>query len=66
MALCLISDAQFCWEHLVDWGFMHLNGKGLRANLCKLTSGLLFTIFGFKEMLYFMLGRLRLRIKVSI
>uniref|UniRef100_A0A2N9HS76 Reverse transcriptase zinc-binding domain-containing protein n=1 Tax=Fagus sylvatica TaxID=28930 RepID=A0A2N9HS76_FAGSY len=38
MALCLISDPQFCWEYLVEWGFMHLNGKGLRANLCKLTS----------------------------
>jgi hypothetical protein len=36
MALCLISDPQFCWEHLVEWGSMHLKRKGLRANLCKL------------------------------
>uniref|UniRef100_A0A2N9JAL9 Reverse transcriptase domain-containing protein n=1 Tax=Fagus sylvatica TaxID=28930 RepID=A0A2N9JAL9_FAGSY len=36
MALRLISDPQFCWEHLVEWGSMHLKGKGLRANLCKL------------------------------
>ena len=36
MALCLIYDPQFCWEHLVEWGTMHLKGEGLRANLCKL------------------------------
>ena len=36
MALCLISDPHFCWEHLVEWGTMHLKGEGLRANLCKL------------------------------
>ena len=36
MALCLVSNTSFYWEDLVEWGVVHLKGKGMRAIVCKL------------------------------
>lgn len=39
MGNCLVSNAIYNWDNLVDWGAAHLKGKGLRACLKGLLIG---------------------------